>query len=143
MLLEGERLVREAGRAGGLGRYQLEAAIQAVHADRRRTGQTAWWVIAHLYVGLVRLSPRIGARIGQAVAVARADEPAKALALLDRSGINSSRPAGMALPPFWTARAGHSVEWLRGPAGRRRRCRRGDARSQPGGSTLIELPSRP
>jgi RNA polymerase sigma-70 factor (ECF subfamily) len=101
MVLEGERLVREGGRRGVLGRYQIEAAIQAVHADRRRTGRTDWSTITHLYAGLVLLSPSVGARIGEAVAVARTRGPAAALVLLDRLPPDLVR----AHQPYWAARA--------------------------------------
>lgn len=42
MLAEAERLLTQAGRLEGLGRYQIEAAVQAVHAARRILGHTDW-----------------------------------------------------------------------------------------------------
>src|SRR5258708_5155991 len=71
-----------AGRAGRIGRYQLEAAIQSAHADRARTGRTDWESIALLYEGLVSHAPGIGALIGRAAAVAEARDAATAWSLL-------------------------------------------------------------
>ncbi len=65
------------------GPFQLEAAIQLAHASRRHSGRTPWADIRALYDGLVALHPTVGARIGQALAVAWADDDAAAgLALL-------------------------------------------------------------
>jgi predicted RNA polymerase sigma factor len=69
---EADRLLATAGRAGRVGRFQLEAAIQSVHARRAATGLTAWQDVAVLYEGLVRLAPTIGALVGRAAAVAEA-----------------------------------------------------------------------
>ncbi len=66
MIAEAGRLLAAAEQAGRMGRFQLEAAIQAVHARRAATGQTDWESIALLYEGLVRLAPTIGALVGRA-----------------------------------------------------------------------------
>jgi RNA polymerase sigma-70 factor (ECF subfamily) len=97
---EGE-LSAAAQRGQHQGRFQLEAAIQSVHADRRRTRRTDWEAIALFYEHLVRLAPTLGARIGHAVAVAEVRGPAAGLELLDRiagSSVTSHQP-------FWAARA--------------------------------------
>jgi len=57
---------------GGLGRFQLEAAIQAVHADRKSTGVTDWDALLQLHLGLSRVAPTIGATVGYAAAVGKA-----------------------------------------------------------------------
>src|SRR5882672_1877931 len=57
---EAEQLLWAAERAGRIGRYQLEAAIQSAHAERAWTGRTDWEAIALLYEGLVGLAPGIG-----------------------------------------------------------------------------------
>jgi RNA polymerase sigma factor (sigma-70 family) len=72
MIEEAEQHLAAAARAGRMGRFQLEAAIQSVHAQRARTGQTDWEAVALLYEGLVRLAPTIGALVGRAAAVAEA-----------------------------------------------------------------------
>lgn len=75
MIAEAEQLLAAAAQAGRIGRFQLEAAIQSVHAQRaQRTfaGRTDWETIALLYEGLVRLAPTIGALVGRAAAIAEA-----------------------------------------------------------------------
>src|SRR5262249_3477220 len=46
---EAEAELAEASRFGQIGRFQLEAAIQSVHADRARSGRTDWAAIAVFY----------------------------------------------------------------------------------------------
>jgi predicted RNA polymerase sigma factor len=72
MIEEAEQLLAAAAQAGNPGRFQLEAAIQSVHAQRARTGRIDWEAIALMYEGLVRLAPTVGARVGRAAAVAEA-----------------------------------------------------------------------
>ena len=55
-----------------IGRFQLEAAIQAAHARRAVTGVADWEEIALLYEGLAGLAPTIGALTGRAAAIAQA-----------------------------------------------------------------------
>jgi RNA polymerase sigma-70 factor (ECF subfamily) len=82
------------------GRFQLEAAIQSVHAERVQTGRTDWAAIADFYEHLVALAPTLGARVAQAAAVAAARGPADGLALLDAI---DGTPA--TYQPYWAARA--------------------------------------
>lgn len=101
LLTEAEERLRRARPGDAPGRYGLEAAIQAVHADRRRTGRTDWRAIEHLYRGLVARVPAIGARIGHAAALAERDGPAAGLEALDRLGVD-----GIAThQPYWATRA--------------------------------------
>ncbi|MCB2176731.1 MAG: RNA polymerase sigma factor [Actinomycetales bacterium] len=86
---EGHRLVRErlaAVAAGGPspGRYQLLAAINAVHTDARDVRDTDWAQVVALYDRLVRLDPSPVVALNRAVAVAELDGPEVALALVDR-----------------------------------------------------------
>jgi predicted RNA polymerase sigma factor len=67
---EAETHLRSAAAFKRMGRYQLEAAIQSIHANRARTGWIDWKEIALLYEGLVRIAPAIGSLIGRAVAIA-------------------------------------------------------------------------
>ena len=64
------------------GRFQLEAAIQAVHMVRSVTGQTNWRALSQLYMGLNRLYPTMGGAVAQAAAVGEDAGPAQGLALL-------------------------------------------------------------
>jgi len=104
-----EALIREAevelstaaSRGRPHGRFQLEAAIQSVHADRRRTGRTDWQAVALFYEHIVRLAPTLASRIGYAVAIAEVQGSEAGLGLLDR--IESTSTASH--QPFWAARA--------------------------------------
>jgi len=57
LIEETERHLSEAFKLGRSGRFQLEAAIQSVHAELARTGRTDWTAIALFYERLTRLSP--------------------------------------------------------------------------------------
>ncbi len=98
---EAETELAAAAKQGRIGRFQLEAAIQSVHAERRITGQTDWNAIAVFYEHLVRLAPTLGARISQAAAAAEALGPEEGLALLD--GIE--RADVSTYQPYWAVRA--------------------------------------
>ena len=98
---EAEVELGEAARMRRIGRFQLEAAIQSVHADRAQTGLTDWNAIVGFYEHLVRLSPTLGARVAQAAAVAEARDAAEGLALLD--AIDRSDVA--TYQPYWAVRA--------------------------------------
>jgi predicted RNA polymerase sigma factor len=76
-----EELAR-AARASRIGRFQLEAAIQSVHAQRALTGRTDWEAAALLYEGLVQLAPTIGALVGRAAAISEARDAEAGLHLL-------------------------------------------------------------
>lgn len=79
---EAERQLATASRAGRLGRFQLEAAIQSVHAQRAVTGYTDWEAVALLYGGLVEIAPTLGALVGHAAAIAEACGAQAGLTLL-------------------------------------------------------------
>jgi predicted RNA polymerase sigma factor len=70
MIEEAERELAPAAKHARPGRFQLEAAIQSVHADRARSGRTDWRAIALFYEHLVQLAPTLEARIGRAAAMA-------------------------------------------------------------------------
>jgi len=94
LIEEGHRLVRErliAVAAGGPppGRYQLLAAINAVHTDARDARDTDWSQVVALYDRLVRIDPSPVVALNRAVAVAELDGPAVALALVDRLPLES------------------------------------------------------
>jgi RNA polymerase sigma-70 factor (ECF subfamily) len=72
LIAEGAALLRRASALGSpLGRFQLEAAIQAVHCDRARTGELDVEALVKLYRGLVAVAPTDGARAALAAAEAR------------------------------------------------------------------------
>lgn len=72
LIAEGAALLRRASALGRpLGRFQLEAAIQAVHCDRARTGTLDVEALVKLYRGLVAIAPTDGARAALAAAESR------------------------------------------------------------------------
>ena len=84
---EGHRLVREriaavAAGAAAPGRYQLLAAINAVHTDARDARDTDWPQIVALYDRLLAVDPSPVVALNRAVAVAEVDGPDVALALV-------------------------------------------------------------
>jgi RNA polymerase sigma-70 factor (ECF subfamily) len=85
LIAEGHRLVRERLAAGvAPGRYQILAAINAVHTSARDAGDTDWWQVVALYDQLVRLDPSPIIALNRAIAVAELDGPEVALATVDR-----------------------------------------------------------
>jgi len=80
---EAEEILAAASTAMKPGRFQLEAAIQSVHAQRAVTGHTDWEAIALLYEGLIRLAPTIGAQVAAAAALAEAKGDDAGLAALE------------------------------------------------------------
>jgi predicted RNA polymerase sigma factor len=101
MIEEAEQQLAEASKQRRPGRFQLEAAIQSVHAERARTGRTEWPAIALFYEQLSRLSSTIGTQTGYAAAAAEANGPESGLAILD-----SMDPAAVsAYQPYWAVRA--------------------------------------
>ena len=65
------------------GRFQLEAAIQSVHAARSVTGKTDWRALSQLYQGLIQAYPSIGGAVSRAAVVAKDAGPAEGLKMLD------------------------------------------------------------
>ncbi len=88
LIAEGHRLVRErlAAAAAGVapGRYQILAAINAVHTCARDARDTDWSQVLALYDRLVRLDPSPIIALNRAIAVAELDGPEVALAAVDR-----------------------------------------------------------
>ena len=100
MIDEAEELLRSAASQKRMGRYQLEAAIQSIHAHRAVSGCIDWEEIVLLYEGLVRIAPGMGGLVGRAVAPAEAGRPAEGFATLGE--IPSERIANY--QPYWAAR---------------------------------------
>ncbi|MGT2460664.1 RNA polymerase sigma factor [Sinomonas atrocyanea] len=83
LIAEGTALVHECLARGRLGQYQLQAAIQAVHAAAASAEATDWRRIVRLYDLLAELAPGPVVALNRAVAVAEAEGPGAALALVD------------------------------------------------------------
>jgi RNA polymerase sigma-70 factor (ECF subfamily) len=88
LIAEGHRLVREclAAAAAGVppGRYQILAAINAVHTSARDVRDTDWSQVVALYDQLVHVDPSPIVALNRAIAVAEIDGPQVALAAVDR-----------------------------------------------------------
>ena len=68
------------------GRYQLLAAINAVHTDSPSARGTDWSQIVALYDRVIAIDPSPIVRLNRAIAVAERDGPDVALAEIDRLG---------------------------------------------------------
>ncbi|MET0940647.1 MAG: RNA polymerase sigma factor [Mesorhizobium sp.] len=103
LINEAEVLLRKASGMAGIGRYQLEAAVQSAHAARRLTGSTDWPAIALLYDALSTVADSPVVTINRAVAIAEAGDPREGMAELDRLE-GDKRLSDY--QPYWAARAG-------------------------------------
>ena len=101
LLAEAEHHLRIASAMQSLGPYQLEAAIQSAHCERRAGAPVPPEVLVSLYEGLLALRPSIGAQVSLACALANARGPETGLRALD--AIPSDEVANY--QPFWAARA--------------------------------------
>ncbi|GAA1607020.1 sigma factor-like helix-turn-helix DNA-binding protein [Kribbella hippodromi] len=101
LIAEGHQLVRErlAARVRP-GRYQILAAINAVHTSARDARDTDWSQVVALYDQLRVLDPSPIVALNHAIAVAELDGPEVALAAIDRL-----EPRLAAYHPYHAARA--------------------------------------
>ena len=83
LIAEGQALVRRCLVANQPGPYQIQAAINAVHADARRAEDTAWDQIVALYDQLLVFTPTPVVALNRAVAVAELRSPGEALKLVE------------------------------------------------------------
>ena len=109
-IAEGVRVLQSALAAGRPGRYQVEAAIAAVHDDAARAEETDWPQILDWYDDLVALSDDPvhqdpAAVLGRAVAVGHALGAAAGLRETDRLRDVHRRTAPLARRPRPPARA--------------------------------------
>jgi RNA polymerase sigma-70 factor (ECF subfamily) len=84
LIAEGHRLVRERLAAGvAPGRYQILAAINAVHTSARDAGDTDWSQVLALYDQLITIDPSPVVALNRAIALAELDGPEPALTIVD------------------------------------------------------------
>jgi RNA polymerase sigma-70 factor, ECF subfamily len=93
LIAEGHALVRErlgvvANGGPRPGRYQILAAINAVHTSVRDARDTDWSQIVALYDQMIRVDSSPIVRLNRAIAVAELDGPEVALAEIDRLGLD-------------------------------------------------------
>ena len=83
LIEQGHALVRECLRQNRPGRYQILAAINAVHTDAAAADRTDWPQVVALYDRLRELDSSPVVALNRAIAVAEVDGPDAALAILD------------------------------------------------------------
>jgi RNA polymerase sigma-70 factor (ECF subfamily) len=89
---EGRAIVRRCLRRGRPGAYQLQAAINAVHADAASIEETDWPRIAALYDRLLAVAPTPVVALNRAIVVGEVHGPAAALALVDELDLDGYHP---------------------------------------------------
>ncbi len=88
MIEEGHALVRACLRRNQPGPYQVQAAINAVHADATSIEATDWRQILALYDQLLALTPTPIVAMNRAIALAEVRGPEAALGILDVLGLD-------------------------------------------------------
>jgi RNA polymerase sigma-70 factor, ECF subfamily len=94
MVALGYRHLQRAQRAARLSRWHLQAGIAAEHARATSYAATDWAAIVAYYEMLLQVEPSAVPRLGHAIALAEAGEPARALTLLQ--ALASDTPAALA-----------------------------------------------
>jgi RNA polymerase sigma-70 factor (ECF subfamily) len=102
MIGEAEALLRHASTLRRIGRFQLEAALQSAHVERRRHGRDNATAILQLHDALAMLAPSPVAAINRALALADVHGAAAGLGALPDPRIDA-RIAGY--QPYWATRA--------------------------------------
>jgi RNA polymerase sigma-70 factor (ECF subfamily) len=103
MIDEAEALLLRASALRRIGRYQLEAALQSAHAERRRSGRTDWTPEVQIYDALLALSGSPVVALNRALAVAELHGPRAALQIVDALAVDGRL---VDYQPYWAARAG-------------------------------------
>jgi RNA polymerase sigma-70 factor (ECF subfamily) len=83
LIAEGQALVRRCLALNRPGPYQIQAAVNAVHADAAHSGDTDWRQILALYDLHMSIAPTPIVALNRAVALAEVDGPDAALAIVD------------------------------------------------------------
>jgi RNA polymerase sigma-70 factor (ECF subfamily) len=102
MIGEAEALLRRASAFRAIGRYQLEAAVQSAHAERRVRGVTNWSAVLQLYDALSALTGSPVVAVNRALALAETQGVAAALAALPDPVVD---PRLRDYQPYWATRA--------------------------------------
>ena len=92
LIAEGHDLVRTCLAAGRPGRYQILAAVNAVHTDAPTAADTDWSQVVALYDHLARLDPSPIVALNRAVALAELDGPEVALAVVEELPLEGYHP---------------------------------------------------
>lgn len=97
LMADARRSLERAARRRRPGRWQLHAAIAACHADAADDGSTDWLQVLTLYDMLLAYDRSAVVRLNRAVALARVEGPAVALAEVD------ALESGLARSHLWHA----------------------------------------
>jgi RNA polymerase sigma-70 factor (ECF subfamily) len=92
MIDEGQAVVRACLQRNRPGPYQIQATINAVHADADAIETTDWRQIVALYDHLMVVAPSRVVALNRAIAVGEVDGPAAALALIDKLDLDGYHP---------------------------------------------------
>jgi RNA polymerase sigma-70 factor, ECF subfamily len=102
MIAEAESLLVRASTFRFPDRYQLEAAIQSAHVERRRTNRANWHEVVQLYDALLGFSPSPVVAINRALAIAQRDGAKAGIDALERVATDARLAQ---YQPWWAARA--------------------------------------
>ncbi len=83
------------------GRFQTEAAIQAVHMARAHSGRIDWAALNQLHFALNRMAPSAGGLVAQAVVTSHLHGAAAGLSALEAV----EKTCGTGFQPLWASRA--------------------------------------
>jgi RNA polymerase sigma-70 factor (ECF subfamily) len=92
LIEEGQAIVRQCLRRNQPGSYQLQAAINAVHADAATVEETDWSQIVALYDQLLTVAPTPVVALNRAIAIGEVHGAAAALALVDELDLDTYHP---------------------------------------------------
>jgi RNA polymerase sigma-70 factor, ECF subfamily len=92
LIQEGQEIVRRCLRRNQPGAYQLQAAINAVHADAATVEETDWRQIVALYDQLLAVAPTPVVALNRAIAIGEVRGPAVALALVEELDLDNYHP---------------------------------------------------
>jgi RNA polymerase sigma-70 factor (ECF subfamily) len=89
LIEEGQAIVRRCLRRNQPGAYQLQAAINAVHAEALTMEETDWFQIVALYDQLYAISHTAVTALNRAIAIGEVQGPSAALALVDELDLDN------------------------------------------------------
>jgi RNA polymerase sigma-70 factor, ECF subfamily len=92
LIEEGQAIVRQCLRRNQPGAYQLQAAINAVHADATTLEQTDWPQIVALYDQLLAVAATPVVALNRAIAIGEVRGASAALALVDELDLDNYHP---------------------------------------------------
>ena len=92
LIEEGQAIARQCVRRNQPGPYQLQAAINAVHADAATLEQTDWSQIVVLYDQLLSVTPTPVVALNRAIAIGEVQGAAAALALVEELDLDNYHP---------------------------------------------------